>query len=275
MSTQLAPVDRVIRTIEQASDQLAAAWPGGPGKFSHERFHRVATTVLRGSPGLSQCDPTALLSCLVRLAQTGLYPDAQIGHAYIIPYGRTPTLVIGYRGLVELARRSGEILSLTAEVVCKQDSYKVVLGTSPRIEHEPAPGPRTADTIVAAYAVARIRGGGCQFEWLDRTEIDRIRRCSKSGDSGPWAQHYGEMARKTAVRRLCKLLPLSLESQSAIAAMDAEERLDDVQDGRHTVTSGNSCTTSKTDPLAAYADAILGDDTDDERRAIQAEANGA
>lgn len=270
MSTELTVIDRVIKTVGESRDQLAAAWPGGPGKFSADRFNRITTTILRQNPALAACNPGLLLGCLVRLAQIGLYPDSQLGHAYIVPYGNTPTLIVGYRGMLELARRSGEVRALTAEVVCKQDNYAVRLGSDPHIHHVPAPGPRDEATIVAAYAVAVLRHGDRQFAWLDKSDIERIRSVSRAGRKGPWVDHFAEMAKKTAVRRLCKLLPLSLEAQEAIAAVDAEEvDLDVVGQQRH----NQQPRSARPDPLAAIA--AEADEVDPERAAIQHEANGA
>jgi len=165
---------------------------------------------------------------VVEASQLGLEPDGVLGHAYLVPFNNRKTgqreaqLIPGYKGLVELSRRSGNLSTIYAHVVHERDQYRFCYGLTPTLEHtptgEPDPGP-----IVAAYAVAHLRDGGVQFEWLWKKEIDGIRAQSKAGSSGPWVTHYDEMAKKTALRRLCKLLPVSVELQRAVALDEMAE----------------------------------------------------
>jgi phage RecT family recombinase len=109
-------------------------------------------------------------------------------------------LIIGYRGMIDLARRSGQIVSLSARTVHEKDHFTYRYGLDETVEHVPANGERGQLTYV--YAVAKLKDGGVQFEVMSRNEIDKVRAQSKAKDSGPWVTHFEEMAKKTAIRRL-------------------------------------------------------------------------
>lgn len=195
--------------------QMQIALPKG---MDAERILRIAMTALRQTPKLAACSPQSFVGALFQSAQLGLEPSNGLGHAWLIPYGREVQFQIGYRGLLELARRSGEIETLYAHVVYEGDHFVYQLGLDPRLEHTPALGSEPADErIVAVYAVARFKDGGYDTEVMTRGQVDAIRKRSKASGSGPWVTDYAEMARKTVLKRLCKRLPLAVEVQRAIA----------------------------------------------------------
>ena len=181
-----------------------------------DRLVRVALAAWSQNPKLRQCSQNSFLLSLLRAAQLGLDPSGALGQAYLVPYGDTCQLIVGYRGLIALARRSGEIETLEAHVAFEADRFVYRLGLEPLLEHEPCTvGDRGA--VVAAYAIARFKGGGYQIEVMSKNDIDQIMQNTQSrGRSGPWRDHYPEMARKTVVRRLSKFLPLNAELADAI-----------------------------------------------------------
>jgi recombination protein RecT len=212
---QQRPQGKDIRSlIEAAKPKLAEVLPK---HLSADRMVRVSIACIVKTPALAKCTSTSLLNCLMTAAQLGLEPTGVLGGAYLVPFKDECTLVIGYRGLIDLARRSGQIESIEAHVVHSRDRFTCHYGLDPRLEHEPAWTGDRGD-ILAVYAVAKLVGGGRQVEVMTRGEVDAIRARSKSGNSGPWATDYSEMARKTVVRRLCKYLPLSVEMADALAA---------------------------------------------------------
>ena len=221
--TQLSPIQKkaagVRDLLARAKDQIAMALPR---HLTPERMMRVTMTAVQRSPALLDCDPLSLIGAVVQASQLGLEPDGVLGHAYLVPFNNRKTgrkevqLIPGYKGLVELTRRSGQISTINAYCVYAEDTFDFSYGLDPKLVHVPSdkddPG-----QIIAAYAVAKLRDGGVQFEVMWRKQIDKIRSGSKAANDGPWVTHYDEMAKKTVLRRLCKLLPVSVELQRAVA----------------------------------------------------------
>lgn len=132
----------------------------------------------------------------------------------------------GYKGLIDLARRSGQIVSIAAHEVCTNDKFELVYGLDEKLSHTPALDDR--GDVMGFYAVAKLRDGGHAFEFMSLRQILEIRDASQGyrqavkfgkQDSHPWSANFIEMGRKTVIRRLAKYLPLSIEFQTA-AALD-------------------------------------------------------
>ena len=153
------------------------------------------------------------MKCLLDLSAFGLEPDGR--RAHLIPYKDQCTLVIDWKGLAELAMRSGIIAKLHADIVCENDEFEFNLGeiTCHKIDFRKPRG-----DMYAAYALAQTKTGEVFACVLSKDEVDAVRKRSRSGTSGPWVSDYNEMAKKTAFRRLSKWLPLSAEFR------DAQER---------------------------------------------------
>jgi len=181
----------------------------------------VVLTTVQQNPKLLDCTQESFLGAIMQCAQLGLQPDGLIGSAYIIPYGKVATLLIGYKGLVDLARRSGQISTIYAVPVHENDDFKYQLGTDPGISHIPAE--TDAGKFTHVYAVAKLKDGGLQFEVMTKEQVEKIRARSKAKDSGPWQTDYEEMAKKTVLRRLCKLLPTSTEDNRLQKAVSLDE----------------------------------------------------
>lgn len=184
-----------------------------------ERLARVVLTAANRQPKLLSCTKESIWQSVLDCAAMGLEPDAW-GRAYLVPYedrrnNRTLCqLIIGYKGLVELAMRSGRVKSIKAEVVYERDEFHYSFGLNERLDHVPAQGDRGRATHAYAYAI--LTDGGHVFEVLSVADVDRVRSRSKAGQSGPWQTDWEMMARKTAIRRLAKLLPLSSEFRDAV-----------------------------------------------------------
>ena len=213
----------VLAMLRQYKDQIQAALPR---HMSVDRMVRIATTEIRRTPKLMQCDPVSLFGAVIQCAQLGLEPGIN-GQAYLIPFwnGKRKSFEVqfipGYKGLMDLARRSGRVKKIVARVVREGDDFEYRLGTDEYIRHEPKTGPDAP--LYAAYAVATLEDGTQQFEVMLRPEIDAIRARSKAGDNGPWVTDYEEMAKKTVVRRLCKYLPASVELATAVTMDELAE----------------------------------------------------
>lgn len=205
---------RGIITGPKMKQQFAAALPK---HLSVDRFCRVALTALTRTPKLADCTQESLMKCLLDLSAYGLEPDGR--RAHLIPYGNQCTLILDWKGLAELAMRSGIIAKLHADIVCENDEFDFNLGEI--VKHKVNfKAPRGA--MYAAYAMAVTKDGPVFVQVLTKDEIDGIRKRSKAGNSGPWVTDYNEMAKKTAFRRLAKWLPLSAEFRDAVEKDDDE-----------------------------------------------------
>jgi len=229
-----SPIQHMRAQITSAAmtDQFRMALPKG---VSVERFQRVLLTALQNNPKLLEVDQRSVLSEAMKAAQLGLFTDGILGEAYLInafDRGRqVAQMRVGYRGLMKLARQSGEIASLYAHEVCEGDEFSYRYGLDRDLRHVPAAAGRGALTHV--YAVAKFRDGSDpDFLVMSRAAVEEIRdnysdgwRAFKSGKikATPWSTSFEAMAKKTVIRALCKTLPQSPELQRAVALDDAAE----------------------------------------------------
>jgi len=213
-------------TSEQFKKQLQIAMPK---HMNADRIARIALTELRKTPKLGECDPYSFMGALMKSSQLGLEVGGDLGHAYFVPFDNKQKnitecqLIIGYRGMLDLARRSGQIISLQAHIIYEGDEFEFSYGIAPNLHHVPARKNRGG--IVGAYACAILKDGGNQFEVMWKEDIDKVMQASRGAkfSSSPWQTHYEEMARKTVIRRLFKLLPISIEMCRAITIDEATE----------------------------------------------------
>lgn len=235
VGTHVAPSTQRRQDVVNMQGQFALAL--GDQKTA-ERFVRVALTALNRPPAypgastLADCTRESLLGGLVTCAQLRLEPNDPRGLAYLIPFknNREGTveaqLVLGYRGLVDLAYRSGQIQTITAEAVHEHDEY--VFTRWPReLMHRDAPGDR--GEVIAYYAAVSYQGGGQDFLPMTKVEVEAWRdlhsksarkRDGKLDQNGPWVKNFDEMAKKTCLRRLAKMMPLSVEDLRVGLAVD-------------------------------------------------------
>jgi recombination protein RecT len=198
-----------------------------PKHVTPERLMKIAMHAIRTTPALQECSVKSLLGAVIQSSQLGLEPNTILGHAYLVPYknrksGTTDAQFIpGYKGLIDLARRSGQIESIAAHAVHAADEFEFSYGLHESLTHKPAMTGDRGD-IIAFYAIAKLKGGGHAFEVMPRSDVDAVMRSTQSkGQWGPWKDHYPEMGRKTVIRRLAKYLPLSIEFATA-AALDGQ-----------------------------------------------------
>lgn len=205
--------------ITKLKPQMAMALPK---HLSADRLARIALTELRQIPKLQQCSQESFMKCLMVSAQLGLEPGL-LGHVYFIPYGQEAQLILGYKGMIELARRSGQIESIEARVIYEFDECEVRLGLDSGIDHKIDIKAADRGKEIAYYAIAKLKDGGKQFEVMTKAEIDKVRARSKAGNHGPWVTDYSEMAKKTVIRRMFKYLPVSVELQKAVNLDEAAD----------------------------------------------------
>jgi len=195
-----------------------------PSMVDPEQFVRACITTIRLSQGLQKCTPISIIGGLMQMAQLGLAADIPLGQAYLVPFYNSKTgceeaqFIIGYRGYLELIRRTGQVASIMAREVYQGDYLELEYGLEEKLVHKPAldvdPDPKA---ITHVYAVAHMKGGGHAMFVMTRSQVEAIRKRSKAADKGPWVTDYAAMARKTVIRQLAKYLPLSVEAQRDLA----------------------------------------------------------
>ena len=211
--------------LTEMRPSIAAALPS---QIPAERFVRTVSTAVQLQPELLECDRKSLLLPTLRAAHDGLLPDGREGAFVIFKDRKAGTKAAQwlpmYQGLLKKVRNSGELAGITAEVVYERDQFDYELGDQPRITHKPALGERGKP--VAAYAIAHTKDGFIHRAVMPVEEIERIRAVSRSGQNefGPWSQHWGEMAKKTVIRRLAKFLPQSTDLASYLGGGTEVER---------------------------------------------------
>jgi recombination protein RecT len=218
------PVTAFRDFLEKQKSQIAAALPK---HVSPDRMIRLACTEFARNPLLQKCTPVSVFGAIIQSSQLGLEIGV-LGQAYLVPYRNNKNntyeaqFLPGYKGLISLARRSGEVTSIETHIVYEHDKFDLRLGLDTHLEHVPyLEGDRGAARLV--YGVAKFRDGGHHFEWMSIGDVNKIRQRSKSRDSGPWVTDYEQMVRKTLIRRMANYLPMSIELQQAIQVSDAAE----------------------------------------------------
>lgn len=210
---------------DQFKAQVAKALPT---HLKPDRFIRVALTTMMRTPKLAQCDQASFFNALLTLSQLGIEPDGR--RAHLIPFenrkrGVTECqLIIDYKGLAELAMRSGAVANLHADVVCENDDFEYDRG---QLVRHKVDFRKPRGNAYAVYALCRFKDGTEKVEAMSVDEVEDIRNRSRAGNAGPWVTDWREMAKKTVFRRLSKWLPLSAEFHEAADA-DADDDAIDV-----------------------------------------------
>lgn len=233
-----AVAKRSVRQVGEILEKARGGMTGAlPAHITAERLIRVAQTACSRNPLLLQCTDSSLIMALVEASQLGLELGGVLGHAYLVPFknGRTQQyeaqFIPGYRGIVDLVLRAGVVRTIEARVVREGDDFRYEYGLSPVLMHAPQ---GSEAPVTHVYAIARFKDSGeAKFEVMTRDEVEKVRQSSKARDRGPWVEWWEEMAKKTVVKRLSKLLPMSPE-----AALVVER--------------DNDWETGKVRPLAAY-----------------------
>lgn len=274
----MKPKEQIAYLLKTKQGEIAKMLPK---HLNAERLLKVAQIAATTTPALAKCDVASLVGAIGQCAQMGLEPNTVLGHAYLVPFNtkrkdgngnerwvNSVQVIIGYKGLIDLARRSGQIVSIAAHEVCENDQFDLVYGLDEKLTHVPSMGER--GDVIGFYAVAKLKDGGHCFEFMSRLQVEKIQATADSKNKFPskvWKEHFVEMGRKTVIRRLAKYLPLSIEFQTA-AALDSmaeggkDQHMDTI-DGEFTVLPDD----------APYTDGAVDQETGEIAQAQQAIAN--
>jgi recombination protein RecT len=203
--------------VESARSKFAEV---APKWFSVERVVRLALAARSRNQALAECTADSFLLFLMRCAETGLEPIGA-GGCWAVPYRNSKTglrevqFIPDWRGLIQLGKKTEQIKHAYGEIVCQNDRISYQKGDDPRLTHEPALTGR--GEMIGAYCVVVLPDNSKHIEYMDKGELDGIRKRSKAANDGPWVTDYEQMAIKTVVKRALKPFASSPEMQTAIA----------------------------------------------------------
>ena len=195
-----------------------------PSTITADRFTRMALTAVSRNPMLASCNPQSFMGALMQAAQLGLEPETPLGQAYLIPFRNNKKGVtecqfqIGYKGLIDLAHRSGEFKNIEARVVYENDDFEYEYGLNPKLYHKPAM--KNRGKVICYYAVYNLVNGGFGFEVMSREDIEKHANAysqSYRRSSSPWQTNFDEMAKKTLIKRVLKYAPIKTEFAREVA----------------------------------------------------------
>lgn len=193
-----------------------------PAVLTPERFTRMALSAINNTPELANCTPMSFIAALLNAAQLGVEINTPLGQAYLIPYKNKGKMEcqfqLGYKGLIDLAYRTGQIQIIQAQAVREFDYFEYQYGLDSKLIHKPAEGDRGEVTYI--YGLFKLSNGGYGFEVSNKAEMDAFAaRYSKSFGSkySPWTEDYESMAKKTVIKRALKYAPVSSDFQKALS----------------------------------------------------------
>ena len=205
--------------IKQMQGEIRKALPS---VITPERFTRIVLSALSANPKLAQTTPQSFLAAMMTAAQLGVEPNTPLGQAYLIPYYNNRTrcsecqFQLGYKGLIDLAYRSGEVTMIQAQIVYENDDFTYSFGLEPVLRHVPTHMERGEPVFV--YALFKAKDGGFGFDVMSMADIRLFaQQYSKSYGSGPWQTNFEEMAKKTVLKRVLKYAPLKSDFLRGIA----------------------------------------------------------
>lgn len=211
MATQLA--ERRANPIQVLRENLSAMAPelkmALPQHVTVEKFSRVAMTAIQNNPALLEGDRKSLFGAIVRLAQDGLLPDGR--EAALVMFGKQVQAMPMIAGVLKKIRQSGDVAKVSAQVVYEHDEFVWHLGFDEDVTHNPPKLDQPRGKAIGAYATAVLKDGSRLLEVMSLEEIEQVRNVSRAKGNGPWVTWWGEMARKTVMRRLSKRLPMSTD----------------------------------------------------------------
>lgn len=217
-----------IKKMFQSPEVLKAVKEALPNVgIGPDYLARVFITQITETPKLLECTPVSLTKALVRSAELALQPGSALGQCYLIPYGKEAKLMIGYRGMLEIVRRSGEVRSCKAEVVYEQDEFEYYVDeVGEKINHKKSLRPiKERGSMVGAYFIVWFLNGGVSITHMTSEEIETIRKKHSKGGN-IWKDHPEEMSKKTVIRRAFKMLPASIVPPSAAQQVQEEYEME-------------------------------------------------
>lgn len=222
IQNQIATKNNTSKTmqgyVKKMEGEIAKALPS---VMTPERFTRIVLSAISANPKLGECTPESFLGAMMTSAQLGLEVNTPLGQAYVLPYSNKGTqeaqFQLGYKGLIDLAYRSGEVEVIQAHIVYENDEFEYEYGLDPKLTHKPASSNRGNATKV--YAMFKTKSGGFGFEVMSMDDVrNHAAKYSKAYGSSfsPWKTNFEEMAKKTVLKRVLKYAPLKSDFVRAV-----------------------------------------------------------
>nr|DAZ30296.1 MAG TPA: RecT protein [Caudoviricetes sp.] len=249
---EVSPVKAMGDLLKRMHTQIEKALPS---VITPERFTRIALTAYSRNEKLQECTAESFLGSMMQAAQLGVEPNTPLGQAYLIPYRNKGVMEVqfqlGYRGMIDLAYRSGEVQNIQAHEVYENDTFEYELGLEPKLRHIPALKDR--GNVILYYAVFKLTNGGVGFEVMSKEDVEAFaKKKSKTYGTGPWQSDFDAMAKKTLVKRLLKFAPLKSDFVRAVTADETiksgiSENMADLPDETVTIDAETTAPTENAD----------------------------
>ena len=249
---EVSPVKAMGDLLKRMHTQIEKALPS---VITPERFTRIALTAYSRNEKLQECTPESFLGSMMQAAQLGVEPNTPLGQAYLIPYRNRGVMEVqfqlGYRGMIDLAYRSGEVQNIQAHEVYENDTFEYELGLDPKLRHIPALKDR--GEVILYYAVFKLTNGGVGFEVMSKEDVEAFaKKKSKTYGTGPWQSDFDAMAKKTLVKRLLKFAPLKSDFVRAVTTdetikTEIGENMADLPDETVTIDAETTAPTENAD----------------------------
>lgn len=249
---EVSPVKAMGDLLKRMHTQIEKALPS---VITPERFTRIALTAYSRNEKLQECTAESFLGSMMQAAQLGVEPNTPLGQAYLIPYRNKGVMEVqfqlGYRGMIDLAYRSGEVQNIQAHEVYENDTFEYELGLNPKLRHVPALKDR--GNVILYYAVFKLTNGGVGFEVMSKEDVEAFaKKKSKTYGTGPWQSDFDAMAKKTLVKRLLKFAPLKSDFVRAVATDETiksgiSENMADLPDETVTIDAETTTPTENAD----------------------------
>lgn len=209
----LKPIDEVKRGIQLMEGQFKMVLPP---HVPVAKFMRIVNTAIGTTPSLMKCDRQSIFSSALKAAQDGLLPDGR--EAALVPFGDKAMYMPMLQGILKKIRNSGELATILAESVYENDQFAYWIDAEGQhIDHKPLMFGERGEWL-GVYAFAKTKDGAVYIEVMTKSQVEQVKKSSRTANNGPWVSWPEEMAKKSVIRRLAKRLPSSTDLENTLAA---------------------------------------------------------